>query len=365
MKFRLFRTARRPQRRRPWTLRLESLESRQLLAGLASPGTAPDGPAAAEIAPQGDKLVITGSRYGDQVWVQELTGPKGVMNLRVTVKYRDASGPVSKTYEASLSRFRRVIFEGHGGNDNFSYLGTSRTGPTVTAWGGSGDDTLGGTRRGDILYGDDGHDTLNGQDGNDILYGGKGSDSLSGLGGNDRLIGGEGADSISGYTGNDYVNGGPGGDRIWGGDGNDELHGGDDEDIIYGGNGNDQIWGDGGHDSLSGEAGRDRIDGGDGLDSLWGGADDDVLRGGADNDFLAGDAGRDILFGQGGKDRLFGGAGDDFLDGGDEDLKDYLQGGKGADRFKADPFWGGRFVINVDEPTDYTPGELDMIEGLF
>jgi len=61
----------------------------------------------------------------------------------------------------------------------------------------SGDDTIAGSGRGDVLDGRGGNDTLVGNGGNDKLLGGLGDDSLTGGIGKDRLNGGAGTDSFN------------------------------------------------------------------------------------------------------------------------------------------------------------------------
>jgi Ca2+-binding RTX toxin-like protein len=61
----------------------------------------------------------------------------------------------------------------------------------------SGDDTITGSRAGDVLDGRGGNDTLIGNTGNDHLSGGLGNDSLTGGLGQDRLKGGDGADNFN------------------------------------------------------------------------------------------------------------------------------------------------------------------------
>jgi RTX calcium-binding nonapeptide repeat (4 copies) len=74
-----------------------------------------------------------------------------------------------------------------------------------TAFGGSGDDTLAGSRFGD---------RFEGGSGNDVVVGGAGPDGLDGDGGDDEMSGGPGHDALAG---------GPGSDRLSGGSGNDSF----------------------------------------------------------------------------------------------------------------------------------------------
>lgn len=78
------------------------------------------------------------------------------------------------------------------------------TGGTISGavFGGTGDDTLTGGNKVDVLYGDGA--TAGKSDGNDLLNGGKGADHLFGENGRDLLIGGAGGDELSGGAGADH-----------------------------------------------------------------------------------------------------------------------------------------------------------------
>jgi len=83
-----------------------------------------------------------------------------------------------------------------------------RIGPSVeSVVGGSGNDTLTGSRRSDGLYG---------YSGNDTLHGGRGDDTLDGGPGNDVVLGEAGADVVAGGHDQDVVDGGRGRDSIYG-----------------------------------------------------------------------------------------------------------------------------------------------------
>ena len=116
-------------------------------------------------------------------------------------------------------------------------------------------------------------------------FGGAGNDTIGGNGTHNRLLGLGGADHLDGRGGDDELNGGDGRDTLIGGDGQDFLFGGDGDDLLGGGTGNDRIFGGAGNDALDGG-----IDGGD---LLGGGPGDDVLFGGAGSDQLSGGAGSD------------------------------------------------------------------------
>lgn len=77
--------------------------------------------------------------------------------------------------------------------------------------------------------------------------------------------------------GDDTITGSKAGDIIFGQEGNDTIYGGEGADTIYGGTGNDLLYGDGGDDFLFGGAGDDYLDGGEGRDTLYAGSGDDII----------------------------------------------------------------------------------------
>ncbi|GLK90569.1 hypothetical protein GCM10017655_36330 [Pseudomonas turukhanskensis] len=161
--------------------------------------------------------------------------------------------------------------------------------------GQSGESTLDGTFRDEILLGrDGGNDTLNGNDGNDILIGLGGTDTLNGGNGNDILAGGAGNDALNGGNGVDtasYIDansavvvnlatgtssGGGGVDtfssieNLIGSDYNDTLTGNSSSNYLYGGKGADSLSGGSGADFLVGGVGNDALNGGNGHDTfIW------------------------------------------------------------------------------------------------
>jgi Ca2+-binding RTX toxin-like protein len=176
--------------------------------------------------------------------------------------------------------------------------------------------------------------------------------------------------------------------RAYGGSGRDDFYGGSNEDWFYGNGGHDFLFGRGGDDVLEGGAGNDWLSGGDGHDQLRGGLGADRLYGGAGNDSLRdwtvsfgvvteggndsmyGGDGNDNLQGGSGVDSLSGGAGNDVLDGGADGYADVLNGGSGADKFKAEWYWqsvGGGFAVkkNRDQPQDFGSGDLIVSPPLF
>jgi len=219
------------------------------------------------------QLVIQGRETADVVVVRQ-TGNQ------IVVEYN------GKTFSGPAASVRGIVFNGRGGNDQFSNLTNL---PSVVD-GGAGNDTLSGGGGTDILRGGLGNDTLRGNDGRDGIDGGVGDDTIEGGAGNDFILGGVGVDTIDGGDGNDLIGGGAG---------NDPIHGGAGDDRIFGQQGNDLLWGDNGNDSIFGGQGNDGIDGGN------------------DNDVIEGEDGDDRLFGHRGDDHLRGGRGRDRLNGGD------------------------------------------------
>ncbi|MGZ0166586.1 MAG: hypothetical protein ACKVII_21895, partial [Planctomycetales bacterium] len=235
------------------------------------------------------------------------------------------------------------------GSDDNNRLDARFANIPVTLLGLSGNDTLLGGSRGDLLDGGDGTDfaeisgsnitlTDSNAPGMDVdsvvsveglllIASGFGSTidasaytlgpvTIIGSAGNDSLTGGSGDDLIFAGAGSDDVSGGAGNDLIFAGIGADVVSGGEGDDLISGGKGNDTLSGDGGDDAIFGGVGKDLIDGGSGADDLFGGGNSDTIRGGDGDDFLFGSHGRDLLDGQDGGDTLFGGSSRDSLFGG-------------------------------------------------
>ncbi len=100
-----------------------------------------------------------------------------------------------------VSEVRALV---QGGDDHVA--ATNRV--SLTALGGTGNDTLRGGNRNDVLFGGAGNDTLFGGRGDDQLIGGDGMDTIDGGRGNDLMVGGRGADDLSGDAGTDILIGG-------------------------------------------------------------------------------------------------------------------------------------------------------------
>jgi Ca2+-binding RTX toxin-like protein len=196
-------------------LRLESLERR-------------DTPSAVQLV--GSTIQIIGSEYNDTAHVaynaREWWNP---VDDTLDVSLTDSAGnSLGGTF--SIMSVSNIAFYGFGGNDFF----TNSTGYQTTAYGGSGNDVLGGSEGVDYLFGEGGDDQLHGHGGNDNMYGGSGNDFLSG------------------DNGNDYLSGEAGHDTLYGGWDTDLLTGGADNDFIDGGGdgATDTLYGDGGYDTF-------------------------------------------------------------------------------------------------------------------
>ncbi len=322
-------------------LRLESLESRRLLA-----------------------VDVTATLDDGLLYVQGTEGPDGIVlrqtqDGRFTIDYTQFSFPAAAV--------DRIFVDALGGND-FVQLELLPAGTVLPAvvdggdgndlvigsdsadmlLGGAGNDLIDGRGGNDTLAGDAGDDTLKGSEGDDQLFGGEGNDYLRGGIGDDTLVGQDGddvlhgrqgADVLDGGAGHDWISGGDpdldaaftvdGGNQILGGHGNDTINAGFGNDLVDGGTGNDLINGQGGNDTLGGGEGADTILGGAGDDEIDGGSGNDSLRGGSGEDTVYGGSGRDVIEGVAGSDVLFGGSSADSIYGGDGD--DKIQGDSGAD----------------------------------
>lgn len=218
----------------------------------------------------------------------------------------------------------RMFLNGGTGNDTIT---GSRDDDSIN--GDGGDDSVFGGLGNDSVDGGDGNDTLNGEAGNDTLLGNLGNDMALGGDGDDSLSGGFGNDTLVGEAGNDSASGGFGNDVLNGNSGNDLLAGGQDDDKLLGGSGDDSLDGDSGDDTLRGQSDSDLIKGGDGNDVILGDSGNDVISGGDGDDDIDSGNGDDIVTGADGNDTLNGMSGDDTLLGGDGN--DNQLGGSGLD----------------------------------
>ena len=177
---------------------------------------------------------------------------------------------------------------GRGGDDMLNGINLKGA---VTAYGGSGTDTIWGGDQADWLNGgghyagdavpadtlDDGGDYIDGGGGNDHIYGNSQIAIQGAADGADFIHGGDGSDYVNGNAGNDTIYGDAGTDRLYGGSGNDVIDGGTGDDHINGNKGNDDIRGGDGNDQLLGGQGNDWLTGGNGFDTLTGNAGNDTF----------------------------------------------------------------------------------------
>ena len=241
----------------------------------------------------------------------------------------------------------RFEVNGLGGDDSLSASAGVGALTLLSAGGGAGVDTLGGSDGPDLILGGEGNDVLSGGGGDDRIVGDRGADTMNGGGGDDTLVwnNGDGSDVANGDDGRDdvEVNGAPAAGDIFtvapngarikfdrtnlvpfsidigssetlhanglgsddsltvgevgtyevtgsGGPGNDTLAGGGSSEVFLGGSGNDTINPGGGLDIVSADDGDDQVDVRD--------RTADLARGGAGNDSVVADIGQlDVLDG--------------------------------------------------------------------
>ena len=283
-------------------LRMESLESRRLLA--------------VGLDPETGVLTITGTDKADEISV-ELDQQALIVGL-------------NKEQTSFLaSDVTAIQIDALGGKDRVEIDGEVLIDAVIN--GGDGKDFLVSGGGDDLIDGGEGKDTIHGQGGDDTLLGGDDKDKLYGGAGNDLLDGGADKDKLYGEDGDDTLLGGDDKDKLYGGAGNDLLDGGANKDKLYGEDGDDTLLGGDDKDKLYGGAGNDDLDGGAGDDKLYGESGDDHLEGGDDHDHLRGGSGDDVVLGGNGKDKVYGDDGDDILDGGEDHDKDHVDGGRGTD----------------------------------
>ena len=117
-------------------------------------------------------------------------------------------------------------------------------------------------------------------------YAGSGVNTIIGSAGNDEIYGGSGADTIYGGTGNNWIQAGSGNATIYGGPEDDWLFGGSGTDKIIGGSGTEVIHGGSGTDTLIGGSGLADIYGGSGTNFIYGNGANDILEGGSGQNFI-------------------------------------------------------------------------------
>lgn len=212
------------------------------------------------------------------------------------------------------------------------------------------------------VYTGTGNDTITGSARNNLLNGGTGRDTVQGAAGRDSLFGDRGHDRLSGGAANDFLSSGAGNDVVRGGVGDDRLAGDDTEgnDVFAGGKGIDllEVFSDtnvsvsldnrandgqrGERDNVKSDVedvrtgmGNDTIVGSKSPNELSGGGGNDTVRGGGGNDGVDGGDGRDTLGGGSGTDSVAGGGGTDRISSQDGSA-DYVTCGSSVDSVNRD-----------------------------
>ena len=248
-----------------------------------------------------------------------------------------------------------IRFFGEGGNDTLFVTHSGTDIARITAFGGTGADSLTGGSAADTFFGGAGADSIFGQFGDDVIHYDAADLRIIGGSGKDTLVGTAGADVIQvSQAKYHFAGAGASLEVLLLGDGNDAYNGPSDlADFagflgggvsVYGGSGNDNL-NMRGNGALAGN--NDLVSGGAGNDNLWGG-------GGADD--LRGDDGDDALYGGYGDDRFSGGSGFDVA---------YVGRGEGADQISDSEglvlFWGNEPIGGFHDGVD--PGEISIAYG--
>lgn len=318
----------RRSRSRSSALHFESLESRQLLAGIFF---------------DAGEVTIAGGSSSDV----------GTFEAANSTLFRATlNGFPDQTF--SQSSVTHVTFIGFAGNDHF----TNDSSVPSLMLGNDGNDILSGGSGVDVINGGAGNDQISGNIGHDRLIGHHGNDLINGGWGHDRIFGGSGVNELNGDSGDDLIFGGDQVDTIEGGDGADQIfslggddivslgHGGTpgatdpaDADLVLAGSGNDTLSGGNGLNIFYGGDGDDVFNGGNGENRMHGQNGDDVLNSGWRDDFLAGQVGDDTIYAGDGNDYILPGFGDDTVN-----------AGAGND-FVAFGYNFPRYQITVDQST--------------
>jgi len=204
------------------------------------------------------------------VLANDIDVDEDILTVTNAGEFRTEAGGVVSLSEDGHFIYSSVL--GYLGEDHFSYSVSDNQGGDSSAVVAlsleAPDNSIFGTKSGNILFSGHGASTLYGFDGNDLLFGNNG---------NDQIFGGTENDFLNGNNGNDLLVGSDGRDIIFGGNGNDILVGGDvimmthedgsrqfvsammndSNDILFGGNGDDILIGGGGRDLLFGDGGAD------------------------------------------------------------------------------------------------------------
>ncbi|MCH8047439.1 MAG: hypothetical protein IID44_27410 [Planctomycetes bacterium] len=205
-------------------LMLEPLEQRRMLAVIAVFNTTIDDNEM-ELDREGEfRLFIYGDEPVGGAADRDDTIIIGVSGGNVTIDtgsgpsnqiYRDwteGSGPTNLGTVTAASVRAITVDAGDGTNtidlsavdpDDFTGLVSGR----IILSGGSGVDTITGSKLGDVIGGLGGNDIIKGGDGDDLINGGDGDDSIQGGDGDDIISGGDGDDTIESYKANQVIDG--------------------------------------------------------------------------------------------------------------------------------------------------------------
>jgi Ca2+-binding RTX toxin-like protein len=319
------------------TLRMESLESRSLMAADLMAAHLTSG-----------VLTIEGTSGNDQIEVTENSGTGGwyggpSSQLRVTVTNRDTNQVVSSQL-FNKDAVKDLIIDGGAGNDVI----VNKTEKSSIIYAGDGNDTVQSGAASDHVFqaetikGTDSADWDGGEpywesyvhDGVLVVNGNWGDDMISVNEAPVTRGDGWGTANMLRVTRETNLDG-PGYTRLF--DKSQVRH-----IVFQGAHGNDNLYNSTNLPAtMFGGAGLDLLVGGSATDLIFGGADVDELHGGAGDDLLEGGDARDFLYGEAGSDTLDGGAGDDYLWGGfnpyydpiEDNATDFLVGGTGRDTF--------------------------------
>jgi hypothetical protein len=225
----------RPARPKKASLRVETLEQRDLMAVTAATLT------------NGVLHVVTDSANNHVEIKQESAGPIILLTnpgaapapSGPTIVVKDLTRTDNNTFTFDATKVQSIEVDLGAGDDRLDSFINLPT--TVRA--GAGNDFVQTGAAADIVFGGDGHDQLFGGDGPDQLLGEGGNDLLVGEGGNDTLIGGEGADLIMGGSGNDFLHGGDNAtaNRLYGQLDNDTITSISRGDVVDGGDDRDTL----------------------------------------------------------------------------------------------------------------------------
>ncbi len=161
------------------------------------------------------------------------------VNETVTFSQNPSSGTTTVTINGAARDFTNAssLYVTTGGGSNT--IDASGVNLPLTAYAGSGVDTIIGSAGSDEIYGGSGTDTIYGGTGDNWIQAGSGSATIYGGPEDDWLYGGSGTDKITGGSGTEVIHGGSGTDTLIGGSGLDDIYGGSGTNFIYGNGVND------------------------------------------------------------------------------------------------------------------------------